>query len=140
MGTWPCVDGFGLPVGICEVIGLPLLQRLDRLVLVYKRVAALTVAYEARDDASNCIRTFSSPTSSAYDVLQVNTRSCAPQILADGIGYFVKQDAGRINDAQTPYDRHVLCQDILSIGSGVQQAFLVPVRFVSMTIGGSPST
>lgn len=57
--TGPRVDGLRLPARVRVVLDLHLLQRLDRLVLVHKRVSALPVPNEARDNAPNRIRPLS---------------------------------------------------------------------------------
>ena len=74
------VDRFRLPVGIREVVSLPLLQGLDRFVLVDERVATLAVSYEARYNTANRVW-------------------AASQILAYRIGNFVEKNTRGVDEA-----------------------------------------
>jgi len=59
MLTRSSVNRFGLPVRVTVILGVRLLQWLNRFIFIHECVAAFVIAHKVRHYASDCIWTLS---------------------------------------------------------------------------------
>lgn len=107
--TWVRVERLRYPVGVREILDIVVIHLVDEARWCTRFVLKLFALDERRNYALDGVWPCS-------------------QVLSDGFGHLVQQDALRVEDAQTLDGRDVLAEDIPRLGTRMEKPLLVPAE------------
>ena len=112
--TWRRIDWLRLPLRINEVFHPLIIGLRDQAEARFILVLQLLPLHKRRDDALDRIRPIA-------------------EVAPDGIGDFVQEHAGRVEDAQTADGGDVLRDDVFGLRPWVEETFDIAVPQISTT-------